>query len=134
MATAGPKKYPPRSNAKQQLLPNEEFLSSLSSLLSGNRGSVYLTQKRMPGAFATTLGASAADTPMSEEGVDHDTTKSEDYQVLFRATDGRDQKISTRVHSEGLGAFMESYSELCRSGMGAGLRKRDRKKSKKSGK
>lgn len=128
------RKYPPRSNAKQQLLTNAEFLASLSSLLSDNQGSIYLTQKRMPEQFASTSLASTVRDALSSSDAEGDVTSSEDYEVLFRATNGKDQKISTRVNFQGLGVFMDSYSELCRSGMGAGLKKRDRKKGKKSGK
>lgn len=127
------RKYPPRSVVKQTLLKNQEFLNSLSTLLSSNTGSIHLTQKRL-------------DTTKHESGIIAQVTETidsvmkdvqvadDDYEVLFRATNGKDQKISTRVKSYEASSFMEKYGEVCRIGMGPGMKKRDRKKIKKTAK
>lgn len=129
----GDRKYPARSNVKQKILPNQEFLASLASLLCQSTGSVYLTQKRLPSHADTGITAAvtsvidSATLPTTDE---NETTGS--FQLLFRATNGKDEKFSTRVSSQDAGPFMEKYAEVCRAGMGAGLKKRDRKKVKKA--
>lgn len=99
--------YPPRPQIKQEALQPTEFLSKLTELFSIDHGSAYLTQKR--------LSQSTDDT----------------YTILFRATNRKSMKIATQVDHQDLPAFLEKYAETCRSGMSAGLKKRDRKAKQK---
>lgn len=128
------KKYPPRLAVKQQLLDNATFLDSLSKLLAQNNASIYLTQKRLPKEYSTSAMDSAVQAIQSFDVSMSNFAESEDeFEILFRATNGKDQKFSTRVRSNNVIAFVEKYGEICRGGMGAGLKKRDRKKTKKTG-
>lgn len=128
------KKYPARTAVKQQLIDNPSFLDSLTKLLSQNNASIYLTQKRLPKEFSTSAMDSAVEAIQSFDVSMSNFAEAEDeYEILFRATNGKDQKFSTRVRSNNVLAFMEKYGEVCRGGMGAGLKKRDRKKTKKAG-
>lgn len=127
-------KFPPRTTVKQQLLDNASFLDALSTLLAQNNASIYLTQKRLPKEYSTSAMDSAVEAIQSFDVSTSNFAESEDeFEILFRATNGKDQKFSTRVRSNNVLAFMEKYGEVCRGGMGAGLKKRDRKKAKKAG-
>ncbi|KAL1962312.1 hypothetical protein VTN77DRAFT_9803 [Rasamsonia byssochlamydoides] len=123
-------------------LSNDEFFSSLSTLLSTvsqkSRGSVYLSQKR--------LSSSPSNSSSTEEG-----SSFVPGSILIRATDGKTSnpnpksggdsskakaakvKISTIVAPNDLEAFYARYAEVCKAGM-VGLKKRDRKKGKAKGK
>lgn len=119
-------KYPARSKATQTLLDNGDFLTSLSSLLSQDSGSIYLTQKRLADPYVNgtldSLTHAIVGGDVGETG----------HTLLFRATNGKDIKISTRVKTPDLLKFMERYGDLCRSQMSAGLKKRERKKVRKT--
>ncbi|EED18821.1 signal recognition particle 14kD protein, putative [Talaromyces stipitatus ATCC 10500] len=116
-------------------LSNDEFFASLTNLFTNTtqktKGSIYLTQKRLPSSF------SDQSTP---EG-----------SILVRATDGRTQnpnprdskdskvskkkvapkvKISTVVSPADLELFFVRYADVCKAGMVA-LKKRDRSAKKK---
>ncbi|KAK5942294.1 hypothetical protein PMZ80_004857 [Knufia obscura] len=122
----------------QERLGNDEFLTSLGTLLSSTstsgHGSVFLTQKPMP--------ASDESTPSS--------------QVLIRATNGASSskpktrpnakvsktqkhtpkqkiKLATVVETSDLESFYTKYADVCKKGM-EGLRKRDKKKAKEKAK
>jgi len=99
-------------------ISNHEFLSHLTTLLSTthktSHGSIYLSQKRIP---------------------------SNPDQVLIRASNGANKpkreedpkskiKYSTIVPTAELGEFYARYADVCKKGM-EGLRKRDKKKTKK---
>ncbi|KAL2014808.1 hypothetical protein VTN00DRAFT_2333 [Thermoascus crustaceus] len=140
-------------------LSNEEFLSSLSNLLSStsqkSRGSVFLTQKPLPISPAPAAAATAADASQEEQRQQQQPQKPA---ILIRATDGNTNapnpktnknndpkfksktnkkketetpkvKISTIVAPEDLEAFYARYAEVSKAGM-SGLKKRDRKKGK----
>jgi Signal recognition particle 14kD protein len=55
--------------------------------------------------------------------------------TLFRATNGKSDKkkakLATVVEANDLDGFLEKYAEICRAGMGDGLKKRDRKKKER---
>lgn len=129
------KTYPPRVAVKQQLLDNASFLDSLTKLLSQGTGSVYLTQKRLPKDYSTSLMDSAVEAIQSFDISSANVAEPEgEHETLFRATNGKDQKFSTRVRSNNIVGFAEKYGEVCRAGMSSGLKKRDRKKAKKASK
>ena len=71
------------------------------------------------------------DQPLSKLRKDDfsDTTTSETFPLLVRASDGGKLKISTTVTEEGLDEFFAKYAEVCKNEM-QGLKKRDRKKEK----
>lgn len=119
------KKYPARPQIKQEQLENAAFLERLTSIFAISHGSLYLTQKRMP-----IVSGSVVDTVLTAV-VDSSDTPSQ-YSVLFRATDKKKHKIATKVDASHLTSFVEKYTEICRTGMSSGLKKRDRKKEKKS--
>lgn len=116
-------RHPPRSTARQQLLENQEFLTGLAALLQRQSGSIYLTQKKLDPQHASPSLVDTVESTLLGDNRD---------ELLFRATNGKDTKISTRVKQDSLAPFLDKYGEVCRSGMGAGLKKRDRKRTKKT--
>ncbi|KAK2741701.1 hypothetical protein FQN55_008200 [Onygenales sp. PD_40] len=114
-------------------LSNEEFFRALKTLLSTQssaaRGSIFLTQKRLP-----------ATSPLSENATASDSTSSKPCPVLIRASNGKHKsaksKTSTVVQPDELEGFYLRYAEVCKGGM-VGMKKRDRsgkKKGKSKGK
>lgn len=105
-------KYPQRKSIEHRLLDPAQFIEHLQQCKSPAATTIALTQKRL--------------------APDNDTDNT--YTILFRATDRKTFKISTQVPSDALAQFIERYTETCRSLMGAGLKKRDRKKDTRKGK
>ncbi|KAL2000859.1 hypothetical protein VTN02DRAFT_2547 [Thermoascus thermophilus] len=85
-------------------LSNEEFFSSLSSLLSStsqkSRGSVFLTQKPLPVSPAPAAAADAADASQEESSQQRPPKPA----ILIRATDGNtnapNPKTTTKKNSK----------------------------------
>ncbi|KAJ9314786.1 hypothetical protein DTO271D3_5032 [Paecilomyces variotii] len=120
-------------------LNHDEFFSSLTNLLTTatqkSRGSVYLTQKRLP----------------SNNSSSDDSSAPSQSSILIRATDGNTNaanpksktksrgdahpkvKLATVVAPEDIEAFYVRYAEVCKAGM-VGMKKRDRSGKKKKGK
>lgn len=102
-------------------------------MLSQSSGSIYLTQKRLSKAADSGIASSVAETIASVDfSANVEVGSSDPYEILFRASNKKDLKVSTRVKYQDAGAFMERYAEVCRAGMGSSLKKRDRKKVKKA--
>ncbi|KLJ07215.1 hypothetical protein EMPG_17297 [Blastomyces silverae] len=110
-------------------LSNDEFFTALKTLLTTQstnaRGSIFLTQKRLPPTSSSQLettpstSASPALAPAP---------------VLVRATNGRHKeaksKVSTIVQPDDIEGFFLKYAEVCKMGM-VGMKKRDRSGRKK---
>ncbi|KAL1958533.1 hypothetical protein VTO42DRAFT_4397 [Malbranchea cinnamomea] len=116
-----------------RLLSNDEFFSALSALLSSQsssaRGSIFLTQKRLPATSTSTE-------PTSSNSSDSPALSSPSPpSILIRATNGKHKsaktKISTVVAPGDLERFYVRYAEVCKGGM-VGLKKRDRSAKKKA--
>lgn len=104
-------------------LNNNEFVQKVGDLLTENNGksSVYLTQKRL---------SPALDLEESTE-----VTESQQFPILIRismnSSDEKNKvKLSTVVETENLDQFWSDYSQAIKSGF-IGLKKKDKKKSKK---
>lgn len=95
---------------------------------------------------AVTYQPTSTSAPPSKPSQDYfsDLNVSEPLPLIIRATDGKGKrgktakmKISTIVKPEEMEAFFTRYAEVCKVGMMAGLKKRDRKarkaKKKKAG-
>ncbi|KZS93175.1 signal recognition particle, SRP9/SRP14 subunit [Sistotremastrum niveocremeum HHB9708] len=93
---------------------NETFLAELSALFKQNKGTVWLTHKR--------LTHDGADIAMTEG-------PTSTYDCLLRASNGDDVKFSTRIKPEELLKFHSIYGALLKSSM-TSLRKRDKKREK----
>ncbi|PGH04114.1 hypothetical protein AJ80_08576 [Polytolypa hystricis UAMH7299] len=112
-------------------LSHDEFFASLHTLLTtqstSSRGSIFLTQKRLP----TTPSSTSQQTP-SPSAAD-----AGDYSILIRLSNGRHKlaksKASTVVGSAELEAFYARYAEVCKAGM-VGMKKREKKRKKGKGK
>ncbi|OJD14858.1 hypothetical protein AJ78_04834 [Emergomyces pasteurianus Ep9510] len=115
-------------------LSNDEFFAALKSLLTTQstkaRGSIFLTQKRLP--TTTTSPSSPSEdttsTPTSR------TLSPAPAPVLVRATNGKHKtaksKVSTIVQPDDIEGFFVRYAEICKTGM-VGMKKRDRSGRKK---
>ncbi|EEH41067.2 hypothetical protein PAAG_03353 [Paracoccidioides lutzii Pb01] len=116
--------------------PPFQFFATLKSLLSKQstqaRGSIFLTQKRMPSASTNT---STNTTSPSPSAVDPSAPATLPLSpILIRATNGKHKsskaKVSTVVQPGDIEGFFGRYAEVCRAGM-VGMKKRDRSARKK---
>ncbi|PGG95644.1 hypothetical protein AJ79_09935 [Helicocarpus griseus UAMH5409] len=111
-------------------LSNEEFFNALKALLQKQstraRGSIFLTQKRLPAP------STSSDTPASTDTTT--TAPTVPSPVLIRATNGQHKaakvKASTIVQPGDIEGFFLRYAEICKGGM-VGMKKRDRSGKKK---
>ncbi|OAX80710.1 hypothetical protein ACJ72_04949 [Emergomyces africanus] len=111
-------------------LSNDEFFTALKTLLATQstkaRGSVFLTQKRLP----TASSSSEDPTSTTSSG----TLLPAPAPVLVRATNGKHKdaksKVSTVVQPDDIEGFFVRYAEVCKMGM-VGMKKRDRSGRKK---
>ncbi|CAO1621929.1 unnamed protein product [Sympodiomycopsis kandeliae] len=112
-------------------LSNEEFVTRLTSLYesSSSSGSVYLSSKR----------ASHPDVLKDAQGDVSMTSGEERYPIIYRATDGKDDKnkkvsISTIVSPSSLQTFQDLLQPAIRTSASLYLRKRDKAKERKADK
>ncbi|KAE8374283.1 signal recognition particle, SRP9/SRP14 subunit [Aspergillus bertholletiae] len=114
-------------------LGHEEFFSSLSDLLSKTsqnaRGSVFLTQKSLIDAAASSENTSSARPSILIRATDGNTNAPNPKNNKVQKKTASKAKLSTIVAPEDLEAFYTRYAEVCKAGM-TGLKKRDRKKGK----
>ncbi|PGG98158.1 signal recognition particle subunit SRP14 [Blastomyces parvus] len=114
-------------------LSNDEFFNALKTLLTTQstnaRGSIFLTQKRLPPTTATTSSSQLETAPSTSE-----SPAPAPAPVLVRATNGRHKeaksKVSTVVQPDDIEGFFVKYVEICKAGM-VGMKKRDRSGKKK---
>ncbi|KAG7665972.1 uncharacterized protein J8A68_000401 [[Candida] subhashii] len=128
-------------------LGNSEFLKEITKVLSKNNGknSIYLTQKRLSSALPLEPVSNSKPTDLPSNVIE---TKGEDdipvntstYPVLIRISlnskdnrkDKKDKiKFSTVIESNNLDVFWYNYIQIIKAGF-IGLKKREKKKSKKS--
>ncbi|KAL1993956.1 hypothetical protein VTN49DRAFT_2625 [Thermomyces lanuginosus] len=119
-------------------LSNEEFFSSLSTLLahrtSSAHGSVYLVQKRLPADPTSSSSSSSENEPAilirATDGRTDNPNPKSSGKVTKKQGKGQKTKFSTIVKLADLEAFYARYAEVCKAGM-TGLKKRDRSAKKK---
>ncbi|OJD24215.1 hypothetical protein ACJ73_04427 [Blastomyces percursus] len=115
-------------------LSNDEFFTALKTLLSTQstkaRGSIFLTQKRLPPTTTTTTSSSQSEATPSTSA----SPALSPAPILVRATNGRHReaktKVSTIVQPDDIEGFFVRYAEVCKMGM-VGMKKRDRSGRKK---
>ncbi|KAG6873490.1 hypothetical protein C0992_008716 [Termitomyces sp. T32_za158] len=103
-----------------KLVDNDTFLSQLTALFNDTKekGTIWLTHKR--------LHYDGTDAIMDDAGTSEDHRE---YPCLIRLTDGRENKLSTKVESGHLEKFYAAYGSLLKASMTT-LRKRDKKREK----
>ncbi|EEH16958.2 hypothetical protein PABG_07045 [Paracoccidioides brasiliensis Pb03] len=114
---------------------NDEFFETLQSLLSKQsaqaRGSIFLTQKRMPSASTNSTNSTSPSPSAADPSAPATLSLSP---ILIRATNGKHKsskaKVSTVVQPGDIEGFFGRYAEVCRAGM-VGMKKRDRSARKK---
>lgn len=128
-------------------LNNSEFLTKLSEVLISNNGesSVYLTQKRLTSTLPidepTSKISDLSSNVIKTEAFEKNTTT---YPVLIRISmnsgnmksssqSKQKTKLSTVVETSNLDQFWSEYVQVIKNGF-VGLKKKDKKKNKKSGK
>ncbi|KAF9225194.1 signal recognition particle, SRP9/SRP14 subunit, partial [Gyrodon lividus] len=102
-----------------QLVDNDTFIKHLSALFESTKdkgSAIWLTHKR--------LTHDGEDVKMSD-----DTTSTQEYPCLIRATDGKNANFSTHVSSADLDKFHTAYGTLLKLSFTT-LRKRDKKREK----
>ncbi|KAK7458872.1 hypothetical protein VKT23_009882 [Stygiomarasmius scandens] len=104
-----------------QLVDNDIFFKKLAALFENSkaRGSIWLTHKRL----------THDDEGNKEMAAAEGTMDSKEYPCLVRASNGGEEKFSTRVLPADLPAFHATYGALLKSSMTT-LRKRDKKREK----
>ncbi|CDK26173.1 unnamed protein product [Kuraishia capsulata CBS 1993] len=109
-------------------LPNDEFLSSLQTILVDPSKSIYITQKRLTEPkVEPTIDDLSANITGQALVVDYKTDESA-HQILFKVKTDR-KKIRTVVNAEDLDAFWIKYSGALKNGF-TGLKKTKKKKKK----
>jgi hypothetical protein len=81
-----------------------DFLVQLAALMDKNAGNLTLSQHAS------------------------NSTGAGDPAIHISALDGKDCQFATNVTNERLAAFLHEYNDIVRTGMTAGMKKRDRKK------
>ncbi|EQL29903.1 hypothetical protein BDFG_07587 [Blastomyces dermatitidis ATCC 26199] len=122
---------------------NDEFFTALKALLTTQstkaRGSIFLTQKRLPPLGTTPITTTTTTTSSSSSQSEATPSISASpalapVPVLVRATNGRHKeaksKVSTVVQPDDIEGFFVRYAEVCKMGM-VGMKKRDRSGRKK---
>lgn len=127
-------------------LGNSEFLKEITKVLSQNNGknSIYLTQKRLSTALPLDQESTGKPTDLPSNVIENpdDTVpvNTTTYPVLIRislnSSDNRKEKkdkikYSTVVEANNLDVFWYNYIQVVKAGF-IGLKKREKKKSKKS--
>lgn len=128
-------------------LNNSEFLTQVQKLLESNNGesSVYITQKRL--SLPLELNDMTGDSnshinDLSSNVIEYEksfTNNTAQYPVLVRVSTNAKKnqktksKLSTVVEIDNLDQFWVDYAHVIKTGF-VGLRKKDKKKSKKPGK
>ncbi|EGC44941.1 conserved hypothetical protein [Histoplasma capsulatum var. duboisii H88] len=121
-------------------LSNDEFFAALKALLTTQstkaRGSIFLTQKRLP--ISTTTATASASPTQSEDttaALPSTSPVPAPMPVLVRATNGRHKgaksKVSTIIQPDDIEGFFVKYAEICKLGM-VGMKKRNRSGKKKA--
>lgn len=112
---------------------NAEFLAQVQQILESNNGesSVYITQKRLTSSVEGSEGID----DLASNVVEYDEqlpVNKQQYPVLVRVAAGKKKKkLSTVVEKDNLDQFWNDYVQVIKSGF-VGLKKKDKKKSKKS--